>query len=138
MRSKSDELEDLKKTGLNWAILTCLHTVLSETRFDIPRSVNKDLEIARSIIETGCRSIKDADGLLSWVENRLVEKAVSLDNSVYWEELLWKAKEGSITRNEIEEVPFLEALARKYGFLSYCIPDKPKHTINIAALDVQH
>ena len=121
---RKDELENLKRTGLRWSVLKCLQAVLSETRFDVPDSVDSDLETVRSIIETGCRRPRDADGLLNWVESRLFEKAISLDALVYWEDIVWKAKDGKLTHDETLRVPHMEDMTKRYEFLGYCIPSR--------------
>jgi NADH:ubiquinone oxidoreductase subunit E len=121
---RKDELENLKRTGLRWSVLKCLHMVLGETRFDVPNSVESDLETVRSMIETGCRKPRDADGLLNWVESRLIEKAISLSDLDYWEDILWKAKDGKLTHDETLKVPRMEDMTKRYEFLGYCIPSK--------------
>jgi len=109
------------KTGGRWSILKCLHEILCNTRLDVPHSIDSDLEVAMSIIEKGSAKIRDTNDLLDWVESKLVGKAISLDNIVYWEDLLKKAKKGELTREEVIKVPFMENLIKKYGFLSYCM-----------------
>jgi len=121
---KRDELENLRRTGLRWSVLKCLHTVLSETRLDVPDSVNGDLETVRSIIETGCRRPRDADGLLNWVESRLIEKAIALDDLVYWEDVVWKARDGKLTHDETLRIPWMEDMTKRYEFLGYCVPSR--------------
>jgi len=117
-----DALEPLIKTGIRWSILKCLHEVLCSTRLDMQHSINTDLEVAKSMIEMGCHKIRDIDCLLDWVESKLIEKAISLNNIAYWEDLVRKAKKGTLTQKEAVKVPYMEALAKKYEFLSYCIP----------------
>jgi len=111
--------EALKKTGMKWSVLKCLHETLCDARLDVPHSINTDLDVARSMIETRRPRIRDVDGLLEWVEGKLVEKAVSLEDVVYWEDLLRKAEKGELTREEAMRVPFMEALIKRYEFLSY-------------------
>jgi len=123
LKSVEDEdLEAIRKTGGRWAILRCLYEVLCDMRLDLSRSIQRDFEVARSIIETGCRRIRDADILLDWVESKLVEKAICLDKLDLWEDLLKKAKKGQLTREDIEKVPLMKNLIEKYEFISYCIP----------------
>jgi hypothetical protein len=118
---EDDESEDLTKTGMRWSILKCLHEVLCNTRLDMPRSIDSDLEVAMSMIEKGSGKTKDANDLLDWVESKLIGKAISMDNIAYWENLLEKTKKGQLTQEEASKVPFMENQIKKYGFLSYCI-----------------
>lgn len=86
------------------------------------RSINSKLEVCRSVIVTGCRSIKESECLLNWVEDRLLDKIISLDDLSYWEGLLLRAKKGDLTRNETMGIPYMREIVRKYEFLSYCMP----------------
>jgi len=120
---KYEDLESLKKIGGRWGVMRCLYEALCDMRLDLPRSIQEDFEVARSTIETGCRHIRDAELLLDWVESKLTEKAISLNNLDYWEGLLNKAKVGELTKKEFRETPFMKNLLEKYEFLSYCKPD---------------
>jgi len=129
---KADELEVLRKTGLRWGVLKCLHTVLCETRFDMPRSIENDLEVVRSIIETGCQKPKEANALMNWVEGKLIDKAISLSDMNYWEDLLWKANEDSLNQTDLEKMPYMDEMKGKYEFLSYIMPAEKKTPENLA------
>jgi len=122
----SEKLEVLKRTGLRWGILKCLHEAICNARLDVPGFINRDLEVARSIIETGCRKVEDADSLLDWVESKLMEKAISLNNIDYWEDLLKRARKDKLTLKEVLNVPFMKQVSQKYDFLSYCMPEYAK------------
>ena len=111
----------LRRIGLRWAILKCLHRQLTDVRFDIPQHVNKDLGVARSIIETGCSNPDTANGRLSWVEHALMEKAISLSNLGYWEAILRKYHSNRLTKAEIESMPHFQAIVGQYPFIAYCM-----------------
>jgi NADH-quinone oxidoreductase subunit E len=123
---KPDELEVLSKIGLRWGVLKCLHSVLCETRFDMPQSIDNDLEVVRSMIETGCQKPKEANALMNWVESRLIDKAISLSDMNYWEDLIWKANEGNLNQTDIEKIPYMGEIKGKYEFLSYIAPAEKK------------
>ena len=123
---KADELEVLRKTGLRWGVLKCLHAVLCETRFDMPRSIENDLEVVRSIIETGCQKPKEANALMNWVEGKLIDKAISLPDMNYWEDLLWKADEGNLNQADLEKMPYMNEMKSKHEFLGYIMPTEKK------------
>jgi hypothetical protein len=116
-----EDLLALRRTGLRWAILKCLHWRLTDVRFDIPQSVNGDLGVARSIIETGCSNLGTANGRLDWVEHALMAKAISLDNLQYWEVLLGKHHHNKLEKADIENMPNFETLVRQYPFIAYCM-----------------
>lgn len=115
------DLLALRRTGLRWAILKCLHWKLTDIRFDIPQNVASDLRVARSIIETGCSNLGTADGRLDWVEHTLMEKAISLDNLQYWEALIGKHRSERLTKADIEGMPNFGTLVRQYPFVAYCL-----------------
>jgi len=75
------------------------------------------------MIEAGAGRMGDAEVLLDWVESKLREKAVFLDNLSCWEGLLRKAKKGELTKREFKEAPFMKALLEEHGFLGHCLPD---------------
>jgi len=104
-------------------MLKCLCKTLHDTSLDLPASVRTDLEVARLMIEAGGGRIRDAEVLLDWVEGKLREKAVFLDNLSYWEGLLRKAKKGELTKREFVEAPFMKGLLEEHGFLGHCLPD---------------
>ncbi len=111
----------LRKTGLRWAILKCLHWQLTDVRFDIPQHVNRDLGVARCMIETGCSGLDTANGRLSWVEHALMEKAISLSDLGYWETLLGKHHGNRLTKADIESMPHFQTLITQYPFIAYCM-----------------
>lgn len=111
----------LRRTGLRWAILKCLHRQLTDVRFDVPQHVSKDLGVARSIIETGCSSLDMANGRLSWVEHALMEKAISLSDLAYWETLLGKCHGNRLTEADIKSMPHFPTLMAQYPFIAYCM-----------------
>ena len=111
----------LRRTGLRWAILKCLHRQLTDVRFDVPQHINKDLGVARSIIETGCSSLDTANGRLSWVEHTLMEKAISLSDLGYWETLLGKCHGNRLTKADIKSMPHFQTLVTQYPFIAYCM-----------------
>ncbi len=126
MKLEDNELQAIKRDGLLWGVLKCLHGVLSEIGFDIPKSVESKLEVVRSIIETGCSNIKHVDELLEEIEHTLISKLVSLDRSFYWFDILIEAKNGGLERKKIMEVPLMRDMARRYEFLGYCLPPASK------------
>jgi len=113
----------VKRIGGRWGVLECLCKTLYDTRLDLPSSIRSDLEVARLMIEAGAGRARDAEVLLDWVESKLREKAVFLDNLSYWEGLLRKAKRGELTKREFKETPFMKALLEEHGFLGHCLPD---------------
>jgi len=112
----------VKRIGGRWGVLECLCKTLYDTSLDLPSSIRSDLEVARLMIEAGAGRVRDAEVLLDWVESKLREKAVFLDNLSYWEGLLGKAKKGELTKREFKEAPFMETLLEEHEFLSHCLP----------------
>jgi len=113
----------VKRIGGRWGVLKCLYKTLYDTSLDLPASVRTDLEAAGLKIKAGGGRMRDAEVLLDWVEGKLREKAVFLDNISYWEGLLGKAKKGEMTKGEFAEAPFMKGLLEEHEFLSHCLPD---------------
>lgn len=122
MRLEDNEKEAIKKDGLWWGVLKCLHKTLCRVGYNLPNSINNSLEVIRSIIETGCHSIRDLEELLNQVEDILTDKMIYLFRSFHWYHLLLKAKNGELTRNEALEIPYMIDLIEKYEFLNLCVP----------------
>jgi hypothetical protein len=78
------------------------------------------------MIETGCQKPKEANALMNWVESKLIEKAISLSDMNYWEDLIWKANEGNLNQTDLEKIPHMGEIKGKYEFLSYITPIEKK------------
>lgn len=87
----------------------------------MPTSIDIKLELIRSIIETRWGSIRDLEDLLDQVEHTLIGKLVAPDRSFYWMDVLIKAKNGELTRNDIMGTPHMRGIVEKYEFLNSCI-----------------
>lgn len=122
MTFEDSELQVIRRNGLRWGVLKCLHGALSQIGFCLPRSIEGKLEVSRSIIETGCSSAKHLNELLDGVEDTLINRLVSLDRSFYWCDVLIKASNGGLTREGVMEVPLMRDTVKRYEFLSYCLP----------------
>lgn len=139
MRLDDGEKEAIKKDGLRWGVLKCLHITLCRAGYGMPNSVKNNLEVIRSIIETGCHGIKDLEELLNRVEDILTDKMIYLFRSFQWYCMLLKAKNGELTRNETMIIPYMRSLIRKHEFLDLCIPTGLETTRAIeASLAVKH
>ena len=117
---KKEELEELRRAGLKWGILTCLCEALDREGCKIPSEAFRNLHVARSIIETGCNRVADAEELLEKTKKILLA-TIKTSSSGCWKEYLEKADRGEITSEEVEKIPFMKQVVKKYEFLSYCL-----------------
>ena len=111
--------------GTRWGLLMCFHQTLCNAKIDVPRSVDNKIQVARCIIETGCRETLEVERLLDDVENTLVRKASlgRIEDFDSWARLLDKTKKYLLDRRETMEIPFMTELVQSYEFLSYCISE---------------
>jgi len=118
---KKSELDTLKKTGLKWGVLTCLYEALRKEKRELPNKTVHNLEVARCIIETGCRKLACAESLLNETKNTLLANTRDIPNTNCWKKYIEKAERGELTPEEAMNVPFMKEVVRKYEFLSYCL-----------------
>ncbi|MFC2133002.1 DUF2096 family protein [Bacteroidota bacterium] len=109
----------LKKYGARWAVLAAIEVDLMKKRVNIPHEISKSLEAAHVKISSGCFSTCEADCSLSKVESNLIPLcSVYGDEYVdYWYELLGRAMQGQITREDISDIPLLKPVETNCGFL---------------------
>jgi len=115
------ELEALRRQGMRWAVLLSLRYALSDRKANLPPSVNRDLRLARAMLESGCFSICDVNCLLDEVERVLFQEATSLGESFEgfdgWLYLLGKAMKGQLTSEEVGGLPFIKPIVQTCNFL---------------------
>jgi len=58
-----------------------------------------------------------------------MEKAISMNNIDYWEDLLKRARKDKLALKEVLNVPFMKQVSQKYDFLSYCMPEYIEPTV---------
>jgi hypothetical protein len=85
--------------------------------------VRRELEVARCIIETGCREISEAERILEGVERSLLEivedeEAEDVSSALG---LLMKTRRGLPEAREILRVPRIKSIVQSYEFLSYFV-----------------
>ena len=109
----------LKKYGARWAVLAAIQVDLLKKRVSIPHNITKGLEAAHVKISSGCFSTCEADCSLSKLESSLIPLCTAFGEGYvdYWYDLLGRAMQGQITREEISDIPLLKPIESSCGFL---------------------
>lgn len=112
------EVEVLRRLGMRWAVLTSLSHILHK-EVDLPRSVDRELRLAKNMIESGCFTACDVDCTLNAVESLLISKASSLGEKEFnkWVDLIGKAMSGLLAPQEVMNLPFIKPLIHNCEFL---------------------
>ena len=123
------EIDILKKLGMRWAVLVSLSNFLHSCPppYEVPQSVDTELRLARSMIESGCFSVCEVDCMLTNIERELIPKVFSIDEKSdnRWVHLLGKAMKGELTSEEVLKLPFIEPIIQECEFMQ-CICGKEK------------
>lgn len=123
------EMSVLKRLGMRWAVLVSLSHFLHTCPppYDVSQFVDRELRLARSMIESGCFTACDVECLLTDIERETLPKVLSLEQEQAdkWIRLLGKAMRGELTPEEVDGLPFLEPVAHSCTFLK-CICGKEK------------
>jgi len=119
--SRQVELEALRRQGMRWAVLLSLRYALSNRKANLPSSLNRDLRLARTMLESGCFSVCEINCLLDEVERVLFQEVASLGESFEgfdgWLYLLGKAMKGQLTPEEVGGLPFIKPVIHGCNFL---------------------
>jgi len=115
------EFEALTKLGMRWAVLLAFTYDLTNRKAVLSPSVNRNLRLARAMLESGCFPPCDVNCLLDEVESALFQASTSLGKNFEqhegWLHLLKKAMNGQLTAQEVRGLPFIKPIINTCSFL---------------------
>jgi hypothetical protein len=109
----------LKKYGAKWAVLAAMELDLANRGTYISPRIQKDLEMAHVKISSGCFSTCEASCDLNKIEGTMVAIGAQYGDEYMdrWFHLFEQAMAGDLESKDIANVPLLNPIYSKCGFL---------------------